>query len=99
MPEESSTGLPVAAAARTSSRFATSPEPILWRATPSPSSRSSASSEKAEQRNSIPASSHASFSARHWSSVNAVRAKYSQRDSRVKYGGGGALRVVSAAGS
>ena len=99
IPDESRTGLPVAAAARTSSRFVTSPEPILYRAVPSASRRSSASSEKGAQTNSTPEASQASFTRPHWSSVKAVLRKYSQRLSCVKYGGEGASRVVSAAAS
>ncbi len=99
IPEESRSGLPVAAAARISARFVTSPEPILYRPTPTDSSRSTASIEKGEQRNSIPAAAHAALSVPHCSSVNAVRSKYSQRPSCWKYGGAGASRVVSAPGS
>ena len=43
-----------------------------------------------------PRASQARFSAAHCSSSNAVRRKYSQRDSPSKYGGEGASLVVSA---
>ena len=51
------------------------------------------------QTKSIAARSHASRIRAHCSSVKAVRRKYSQRLSCWKYGGDGASRVVSAAGS